>query len=116
MIASRNGPIDQSWIRFESPGGITSTKAPSMRSSRRRLAAAPGNADAESRALSLRLSAWQERWTGLREWFVPGARKSSQAELLRASALAAIPRLLQAISILNERRAGRSDRGNDSAE
>lgn len=75
--------------------------------------AAPGNADAESRALSGRLSAWQERWTGLREWFVPSARKSSQVELLRASALAAIPRLLQAISILNERRAGRSDRAAD---
>ncbi|NJO12186.1 MAG: TIGR02677 family protein [Gammaproteobacteria bacterium] len=75
--------------------------------------AAPGNADAESQALSRRLGAWQERWKGLREWFVPSARKSSQAEHLRASALAAIPRLLQAISILNERRAGRSDRAAD---
>lgn len=75
--------------------------------------AAPADADAESRAAAMRLSAWQERWTGLREWFIASARKSSQAELLRASALAAIPRLLQAIATLNERRAGRSDRAAD---
>ena len=75
--------------------------------------AAPDDADAESRALTSRLGAWEERWSGLRDWFISGGRKRSQSELLRASALAAIPRLLQAISLLNERRAGRSDRAAD---
>lgn len=75
--------------------------------------AAPGQEQAELQARASRLSAWRDRWQGLREWFMPGAGKSSQAELLRASALAAIPRLLQAISTLNERRAGRSDRAAD---
>jgi uncharacterized protein (TIGR02677 family) len=37
----------------------------------------------------------------------------SQAELLRRSALEAIPRLLQAVSLVNERRSGRSDRAAD---
>lgn len=75
--------------------------------------AAPEDADAESRVIAMRLSAWQERWNGLRDWFVPSGRRSSQAELLRGSALAAIPRLLQAISTVNDRRAGRSDRAAD---
>lgn len=75
--------------------------------------AAPGHEQAEIQARTLRLAAWMERWRGLQEWFIAGAGKSSQSELLRASALAAIPRLLQAISTLNERRAGRSDRAAD---
>ena len=42
-----------------------------------------------------------------------GQQLQSQAELLRRSALGAIPRLLQAVAALNERRAGRSDRAAD---
>ena len=56
---------------------------------------------------------WQERWAGLTRWFVSDGRERAQADLLRASALSAIPRLLQAVSLLHERRAGRSDRAAD---
>ncbi|MBM0105552.1 TIGR02677 family protein [Steroidobacter sp. S1-65] len=75
--------------------------------------AAPGHEEEMAQARTLRLSAWRERWRGLREWFIANHGKSSQSELLRASALSAIPRLLQAIATLNERRAGRSDRAAD---
>lgn len=74
---------------------------------------APADAEAESEAVASRLEVWLERWRGLREWFIKDLARSSQAELLRASALAAIPRLLQAIATLNERRAGKSDRAAD---
>lgn len=72
--------------------------------------AAPGDANAESEAMTGRLNTWRERWAGLTRWFLSDMRGPSQAELLRRSALSAIPRLLQAVSALNERRAGRSDR------
>lgn len=75
--------------------------------------AAPGDAQAESDAYAQRLAVWRERWRGLSRWFVADGRDKPQAELLRASARAAIPRLLQALTTLNERRAGRSDRAAD---
>lgn len=75
--------------------------------------AAPSDKEAESEAKASRLSAWRERWAGLIRWFLADTRGPSQAELLRRSALSAIPRLLQAVSALNERRAGRSDRAAD---
>ncbi len=74
--------------------------------------AAPGDGEAERAAVEARLLAWRERWSGLNRWFV-GGRGGAQAELLRRTALAAIPRLLQAVSLLNERRSGRSDRAAD---
>jgi uncharacterized protein (TIGR02677 family) len=75
--------------------------------------AAPDEADTNEEAIQARLVSWAERWEGLKLWFLSNGRERSQAELLRASALAAIPRLLQAISVLHERRAGRSDRAAD---
>lgn len=75
--------------------------------------AAPDDADASEEALSIRLDSWTERWEGLKLWFLSNGRERSQADLLRASALSAIPRLLQAVSLLHERRAGRSDRAAD---
>lgn len=75
--------------------------------------AAPGDSDTDEEAVTARFIFWSERWAGLRRWFVSGGRDRSQSELLRASALSAIPRLLQAVSLLNERRAGRSDRAAD---
>jgi uncharacterized protein (TIGR02677 family) len=74
--------------------------------------AAPGGEGPDGDAVAIRVAAWSERWGGLERWFV-GGRGSSQAELLRRSALGAIPRLLQAVSLLNERRSGRSDRAAD---
>jgi uncharacterized protein (TIGR02677 family) len=74
---------------------------------------APGDArdrvDARDRYREL----WQERWTGLRGWFLSAGNEPPQAELLRARARSAIPQLLGAIAVLNERRSGRSDRSAD---
>ena len=75
--------------------------------------AAPDDFEMDVRAVDARLIAWNERWAGLARWFVSDGRDRAQAELLRASALSAIPRLLQAVSLLHERRAGRSDRAAD---
>jgi uncharacterized protein (TIGR02677 family) len=75
--------------------------------------AAPDDADTNEEALSDRVDSWTERWEGLKLWFISDGAGRSQAELLRASALSAIPRLLQAVSLLHERRAGRSDRAAD---
>ena len=75
--------------------------------------AAPGDMDKNDETLQSGLAAWTERWDGLKHWFQPDGRARSQAELLRSAALSAIPRLLQAVSTLHERRAGRSDRASD---
>ena len=75
--------------------------------------AAPGDFEMDAEAVDARLITWKERWSGLARWFVSNGRDRAQAELLRASALSAIPRLLQAVSLLHERRAGRSDRAAD---
>lgn len=56
---------------------------------------------------------WRERWRGFSDWFLSRPQHPSQAKLLRAQARAAIPALLQVVSTLNERRAGRSDRSAD---
>ncbi|RSM45499.1 TIGR02677 family protein [Amycolatopsis balhimycina DSM 5908] len=56
---------------------------------------------------------WQERWHGVRAWFVSAPQHPSQAKLLRSQARAAIPQLLQVVAALNERRSGRSDRSAD---
>ncbi len=74
--------------------------------------AAPGEEDAAA-AAERALAAWQERWAGLRGWFLRSDAGPSQAQRLRARARAAIPRLLAAIARVNERRTGRSDRTAD---
>ncbi|MFB8183577.1 TIGR02677 family protein [Streptomyces sp. NPDC055966] len=56
---------------------------------------------------------WAGRWAGLSAWFVSADGRESQARLLRARALGAIPQLLAVVRQLNERRAGRSDRSAD---
>ena len=75
--------------------------------------AAPDGEETNQDALRIRLDSWIERWEGLKLWFLSDGKQRSQSELLRASALSAIPRLLQAVSLLHERRAGRSDRAAD---
>lgn len=61
----------------------------------------------------LRWRSWRDRWKGLRGWFLQTGNEPPQAELLRGRARSAIPQLLGAISTLNERRSGRSDRSAD---
>jgi uncharacterized protein (TIGR02677 family) len=57
---------------------------------------------------------WRHRWRGLCSWFVSAdARRPSQAKLLRSAAIGAITQLLGAVTLINERRAGRSDRSAD---
>lgn len=75
--------------------------------------AAPGDATEAQDVRFRHWQAWQERWKGLRGWFVSSGGEPSQADLLRARARAAIPQLVSAISALNERRSGRSDRSAD---
>ncbi|WP_175693197.1 TIGR02677 family protein [Burkholderia ambifaria] len=61
----------------------------------------------------LRWKSWRDRWKGLRGWFLQTGNEPPQAELLRGRARSAIPQLLGAISTLNDRRSGRSDRSAD---
>jgi uncharacterized protein (TIGR02677 family) len=103
-------PLEQTLLRIAAerdarnaaPGGIDTAAV-----------AAEGAVAVDTDAVDARLTAWRERWTGLMRWFVSDGQNRSQADLLRASALSAIPRLLQAVSLLRERRTGRSDRAAD---
>jgi uncharacterized protein (TIGR02677 family) len=61
-------------------------------------------------------AAWDERWRGLRQWFMSQPGHPSQAKLLRSRARQAIPDLLAVVATLNERRSGRSDRSADFRE
>ncbi len=81
-----------------------------------RLAAEREAADAapdEEDPVGLKLAEWRNRWSGLRSWFVGDRARPCQADLLRTRARQAIPDLLATISVLQERRAGRSDRSAD---
>ena len=81
--------------------------------------AAPGPGAAEdfrAQALAAELDSWRERWLGLQQWFISSPEHPSQAKLLRARARKAIPDLLAVVAMLNERRAGRSDRTADFRE
>jgi uncharacterized protein (TIGR02677 family) len=75
-----------------------------------------GEDDAESltRAREQALDAWRNRWRGLDDWFTSrDMGHPSQARLLRQAAVTAIKQLIDAVSLLNERRSGRSDRSAD---
>ncbi|MDQ6804388.1 MAG: TIGR02677 family protein, partial [Actinomycetota bacterium] len=75
-----------------------------------------GTEDFREEAFCGELASWQERWTGLQQWFISSPEHPSQAKLLRARARKAIPDLLAVVAMLNERRAGRSDRTADFRE
>ncbi|MFC5182479.1 TIGR02677 family protein [Actinomadura harenae] len=80
---------------------------------------APGTGDVEAGepvmtvSVGEKLALWESRWSGLWSWFVGGRSHPSQSDLLRTRARKAIPDLLATISVLQERRAGRSDRSAD---
>jgi uncharacterized protein (TIGR02677 family) len=81
--------------------------------------AAPGGEAAEdfrAQAFAAEVASWRERWLGLQQWFISTPEHPSQAKLLRARARKAIPDLLAVVAMLNERRAGRSDRTADFRE
>lgn len=78
----------------------------------------PGGADTDppsedSPQLREALASWHRRWEGLRSWFVSTPDNPAQAQRLRVSARSAIPQLLRVVSVINERRTGRSDRSAD---
>ncbi|WP_063770660.1 TIGR02677 family protein [Streptacidiphilus carbonis] len=72
--------------------------------------------DAAAEALAAAERRWRGRWDGLRAWFLSVPGRNSQAKLLRSAARQAIPQLLAVVQVLNERRAGRSDRSADFRE
>ena len=73
-----------------------------------------GASDAYNAAVKASTRDWENRWRGLREWFVSsGSRRLSQARLLRNAALSGITNLVNTVAALNERRGGRSDRSAD---
>ncbi|HEX8858674.1 MAG TPA: TIGR02677 family protein [Actinomycetes bacterium] len=74
--------------------------------------AAPDQREADE-ALQAKLDGWRARWSGLCSWFLGDRAHPSQAALLRQRARAAIPALLAAVTTLQERRTGRSDRSAD---
>ena len=75
--------------------------------------AAPGESGDLAVARLRRLEAWRERWGGFVGWFFPTGHELAQSDLLRKRAVAAIPQLMNAITALNDRRSGRSDRSAD---
>jgi uncharacterized protein (TIGR02677 family) len=80
-------------------------------------AAVPSGAgDGSTDAVAVRLEQWRRRWSGVRSWFIGDRVHPSQATLLRQRARKAIPDLLATVSLLQERRAGRSDRSADFRE
>lgn len=56
---------------------------------------------------------WENRWRGVRAWFLSKDGQRAQAVVMRERARAAIPALLEAVSGINERRVNRSDRAAD---
>jgi uncharacterized protein (TIGR02677 family) len=72
--------------------------------------------DFRAQAFAVELASWHERWLGLQQWFISSPEHPCQAKLLRARARKAIPDLLAVVAMLNERRAGRSDRTADFRE
>jgi uncharacterized protein (TIGR02677 family) len=75
-----------------------------------------GDAESLTRAEEHALDAWRNRWRGLDDWFTSrDAGHPSQARLLRQAAVTAIKQLIDAVSLLNDRRSGRSDRSADFA-
>jgi uncharacterized protein (TIGR02677 family) len=66
-----------------------------------------------AQVLSEAVLTWRRRWQGLSHWFVGSPGRPSQAQELRSAARAAIPSLVAAVTGINDRRAGRSDRAAD---
>lgn len=74
---------------------------------------APGANDDLTAARLRRMEAWRERWGGFVGWFFQTGHEPAPSDLLRKRAVPAIPQLMSAITALNDRRSGRSDRSAD---
>jgi len=94
--------------------GLSMDRLLALVAAREAVDVAPGDdREQDAGAFDGKLADWRARWSGLRSWFVGDHAHPSQASLLRQRARAAIPSLLSAVTVLVERRAGRSDRSAD---
>lgn len=99
------------------PDGIDRLLALVARRDAEDTAPGPGaDEDFREQAFAAELVSWRERWLGLQQWFISTPEHPSQAKLLRSRARKAVPDLLAVVAMLNERRAGRSDRTADFRE
>jgi len=99
--------------RPEGDGTPNAGPRTSTASSRTAAPAAATDPGTENDPVAEKLRDWKNRWSGLWSWFVDDGPHQSQATMLRKRARKAIPDLLGTISVLQERRAGRSDRSAD---
>ncbi|MEY9932420.1 uncharacterized protein (TIGR02677 family) [Catenulispora sp. GP43] len=116
-LANRGAQIAGLIERIETAGIVRILEAAARREA---VDAVPDHhADADSfdtytAAVQSAVRDWENRWRGLREWFVSaGTRRPSQARLLRNAAVSGITNLVNTVAVLNERRGGRSDRSAD---
>jgi uncharacterized protein (TIGR02677 family) len=101
--------IQQTLLAF-SPGPLDALL---IVAARREAADAVPDGDEAPDPVQIRLDDWRLRWSGLASWFTGTRLRPSQSELLRRRASRAVPDLLAAIRLLQERRTGRSDRSAD---
>lgn len=59
------------------------------------------------------LRRWQDRWSGLRGWFISRPDHPAQSERLRQRAMESIPALLERVRRMHDQRANRADRSSD---
>ena len=69
--------------------------------------------DRKAEDVTAAMRKWEQRWSGLRDWFIAKDGVPSHADVLRSRARTAIPALLGAIANINDRRITRIDRSND---
>jgi len=119
LIAARREAADVAPGAQPSEGGAGTGRTAGGKAAGSRAASESETADGSGTAaiaddpVAEKLRDWKNRWTGLWSWFVDDGPHQSQATMLRKRARRAIPELLGTISVLQERRAGRSDRSAD---
>lgn len=69
-----------------------------------------GGEDRHASQIDAAQAKWRQRLLGLRGWFSRSSGSAAQLEQLRSAARAAIPRLLQLATQMNDRETGKSDR------
>lgn len=118
-LITRGGEIASLLIELNGDGGEASPARGLLRIAAHREAtdAAPGRepgaADGFDAEEERALERWRHRWDGLCSWFLSSPDAQAQSQRLRSAARGAIPQLLRVVSVLNERRTGRSDRSAD---
>ncbi|WP_150240995.1 TIGR02677 family protein [Nocardiopsis quinghaiensis] len=117
-LITRGGEIAALLTELDGPGPGPAGDLLRTAAAREAADAAPGTGDhggaaAGGEAFEEALERWRRRWEGLRSWFLSAPGSPAQAQRLRVSARGAVPQLLRVVSVINERRTGRSDRSAD---